>query len=182
MYTAKFPLRGIWIGIVSWESLHFMIRNLGREALCCAVLVKKGKFVIVKNAERKRAALLASLGDFNRPLRVRPVRYMGREWWAVASEDTWPGMVMDLRRLGFEAVALEEEVLVREGTSAYEPQMEGPAGPSDLKPFPTIHPTISIRRESYELGYGDDVEDYDVDDGDVDEDEELKTEDLDAVE
>jgi hypothetical protein len=77
----------------------------------------------VKNTERKRAPLLANLGDFNRPLRVRPVRYMGREWWAIASEDTWPGMVMDLRRLGFEAVALEEEVLVRESTSVYEPQM-----------------------------------------------------------
>jgi len=111
---------------------------------------------------------------------------MGREWWAIASEDTWPGMVMDLRRLGFEAVALEEEVLVREGMPAYEPQMEGPAAPSGLKPFPTIHPTISIQRESYRLGYlsrGEDgVEDYDVDDGDVDEDDELKTEDLDAVE
>src|SRR5260370_35714556 len=107
---------------------------------------------------------------------------MGRKGWAVASEVTWPGMGMDRTRLGFEAVPLEKKVLVREGPSAYEPQMEGPAGPSELKPFPTIHPTISIRRESYELGYGDDVEDYDVDDGDVDEDEELKTEDLDAVE
>jgi hypothetical protein len=64
--------------------------------------------------------------------------------------------------------------------------MEGPAAPEGLKPFPTLNPTISIRRESFELGYrsldGDDVEDYDSDDSDVDEDEELKTEDLDAVE
>ena len=158
--------------------------------MCCAVLVKKGKFIIVKNAERKRAPLLANLGDFNRPLRVRPVRYMSREWWAIASEDTWPGMVMDLRRLGFEAVALEEEVLVREGTSAYEPQMEGPAALDGLKPFPTIHPTISIRRDSYKLGYLSldkyVVEDYDVGDGDVDdeeyEDDESQAEDLDAVE
>jgi len=152
----------------------------------CAVLVKKGKFVIVKNAERKRAPLLANLGDFNRPLRVRPVRYMGREWWAVASEDTWPGMVMDLRRLGFEAVALEEEVLVREGTFAYEPQMEGPAAPSGLKPFPTIHPTISILRESYGAGYPSLDEDYDIDNDNVDDDEdaedEWETEDLDVEE
>jgi len=149
---------------------------------------QKGFFV--KNAERKRAPLLANLGDFNRPVRVRPVRYMGREWWAIASEDTWPGMVMDLRRLGFEAVALNEEVLVREGSSAYEPQMEGPTALEGLKPFPAIHPTISIRRDSYRLGnlsldkYV--VEDYDVGDGDVDdeeyEDDELQAEDLDSVE
>jgi len=158
--------------------------------MCCAVLVKKGKFIIVKNAERKRAPLLANLGDFNRPLRVRPVRYMSREWWAIASEDTWPGMVMDLRRLGFEAVALEEEVLVREGTTAYEPQMEGPAAPSGLKPFPTINPTITFQRELYRPGYPSldeyDVENDDVDDDNVDdeehEDNEWETEDLDAEE
>jgi hypothetical protein len=155
-----------------------------------AVLVKKGKFIIVKNAERKRAPLLANLGDFNRPVRVRPVRYMGREWWAIASEDTWPGMVMDLRRLGFEAVAMGEEVLVREGTAAYEPQMEGPAAPSGLKPFPTIHPTISIQRTSDRLVYPPldeyDVEHADVDDDDVEDgehkDHKLETEDLDTLE
>jgi len=144
----------------------------------------------MKNAERKRAPLLANLGDFNRPVRVRPVRYMSREWWAIASEDTWPGMVMDLRRLGFEAVALEEEVLVREGTAAYEPQMEGPAAPSGLKPFPTIHSTISIQRTSDKLVYPS-LDEYDIEHSDANddyvEDEEhkdhkLETEDLDAVE
>lgn len=151
-------------------------------------LSKEGKFVIVKNAERKRAPLLANLGDFNRPLRVRPVRYMGREWWAIASEDTWPGMVMDLRRLGFEAVALGEEVLVRESTSVYDPQMEGPAAPSGLKPFPTIHPTISILRDSYRPRYSFLEENYDIDDDYVDDDEEdykddeWETTDLDAEE
>ena len=138
----------------------------------------------MKNAERKRAPLLANLGDFNRPLRVRPVRYLGREWWAIASEDTWPGMVMDLRRLGFESVALEDEVLVREGTLAYEPQMEGPAAPSGLKPFPMIQPTIRIQ-QSYRPGYPflDEygAEDYDIDDDEVeDEDTARETEDLDA--
>ncbi len=140
----------------------------------------------MKNTERKRAPLLANLGDFNRPLRVRPVRYMGREWWAIASEDTWPGMVMDLRRLGFEAVALEEEVLVRESASVYEPQMEGPGAPGGLKPFPTIHPTISILRESYWPRHLSLDEDYHIDDDDVDdedyEDDEWETEDLDAEE
>ena len=137
----------------------------------------------MKNAERKRAPLLANLGDFNRPLRVRPVRYLGREWWAIASEDTWPGMVMDLRRLGFESVALEDEVLVREGTLAYEPQMEGPATPSGLKPFPMIQPTIRIQ-QSYQPRYPfldeHDAEDYDIDDDVEDEDTAWETEDLDA--
>ncbi len=117
----------------------------------------------MKNAERRRAPLLAKLGELNRPLRVRPVRYMSREWWAVDAADTWPGMVMDLRRLGFEAVAFEEEVLVRENSSMYEPQMEGPLAPTGLKPFPTIAPTIMIRREAYlsESADLDEYEDYD---------------------
>ncbi len=106
----------------------------------------------MKKAERKQSSLLANLGDLNRPLRVRPVRYLGREWWAIDADDTWPGMVMDLRRLGFESVAIEEEVLVREG-SVYEPQMDGPAAPGGLKPFPVIQPTIQIRKESYSTKY-----------------------------
>ena len=109
----------------------------------------------MKNAERKRASLVANLGDINRPLRVRPVRVMGREWWAVDAEDTWPGMVMDLRRLGFESMAWEDEVLVRESAPAYEPQMEGPAAPGGLKPFPLIHPTIQIRKDSSSPNYAD---------------------------
>src|SRR6266567_9283574 len=92
------------------------------------VLVEKGTVLVVKKTERKREPLVANLGDLNRPLRVRPVRFMGREWWAIDSEDTWPGMVMDLRRLGFESIAWEDEVLVREGAAvAY--QAEGPAVP-----------------------------------------------------
>jgi hypothetical protein len=82
---------------------------------CSCALVEKGRFIIVKKAEGKRTSLLANLGDLNRPLRVRPVRYLAREWWAIDAEDTWPGMVMDLRRLGFESVAMADEVLVREG-------------------------------------------------------------------
>ncbi len=75
---------------------------------------------------------------------------------------------MDLRRLGFESVALEAEVLVREGAAvAY--QAEGPAVPDGLKPFPAIHPTIQIRKESYmseysDLTYVDDDEEYEDDD------------------
>jgi hypothetical protein len=109
----------------------------------------------VKKAERKKTALMANLGDINRPLRVRPVRYMGREWWAVDADDTWPGMVMDLRRLGFEAVASGVEVLVREQGPEYEPQLDGPMGPQGLSPFPTIQPRIRVRKESYAASYGD---------------------------
>ncbi len=115
-----------------------------------------------KKAEQKRDALMANLGDLNRPLRVRPVNVLGRDWWAVDAEDIWPGMVMDLRRLGFESMAWENEVLVREGAPAYEPQMEGPAGPESLKPFPVFHSTIQIHKNPYaDAGY---VETYDEDD------------------
>lgn len=121
----------------------------------------------MKKAERRRDSLMANLGDFNRPLRVRPVSVMGRDWWAVDAEDTWPGMVMDLRRLGFESMAWENEVLVREGAPAYEPQMEGPAGPESLKPFPVLHPTIQIHNQmdqyagtaGYREGFDADEED-----------------------
>jgi hypothetical protein len=134
----------------------------------------------MKKAEKKRATLLANLGDLNRPLRVRPVNVMGFDWWAIDPEDTWPGMVMDLRRLGFESMAWGEEVLVREGMPVYEPQMEGPAElGGGLSPFPAaIHPTIKIRRESYstdipEVSYLDEYDDEDEDE-DVEEDDEIE--------
>lgn len=119
---------------------------------------------IMNKAEKKRTTLLATLGDLNRPLRVRPVSVMGQDWWAVDAEDTWPGMVMDLRRLGFESMAWGEEVLVREGTPAYELQMSGPAELSGLRPFPLVQPTIKIRSESYsthtpDLSYLDEYDD-----------------------
>ena len=72
----------------------------------------------MNKAAKKRTTFLATLGDLNRPLRVRPVNVMGQDWWAVDAEDTWPGMVMDLRRLGFESMAWGEEVLVREGAQS----------------------------------------------------------------
>ncbi len=136
----------------------------------------------MKKAERKRTSLLANLGDLNRPLRVRPVRVMGREWWAIDAEDTWGGMVMDLRRLGFESMAWGDEVLVREGAPIYEPQMEGPVAPGGLKPFPTIHPTIQIHKESPSLQYGDlsYLDDYDDDGEDLEEEDEFEPDDLDG--
>lgn len=147
------------------------------------VRVKKGRFLpMMHKAEKKRATLLAYLGDLNRPLRVRPVNVMGRDWWAVDGEDTWPGMVMDLRRLGYESIAWGEEVLVREGMTAYEPQMDSPAGQEGLKPFPLIHPTIQIRRESYSTDipevshldeYGDDEE---IEEDEIAPDEDLQYE------
>ncbi len=128
---------------------------------------------MMKKAEKKRTTLLATLGDLNRPLRVRPVNVMGQDWWAVDSEDTWPGMVMDLRRLGFESMAWGEEVLVREGLPAYEAQLDGPAEFGGLRPFPLTHPTIQIRKESYSASFPDlsylDV--YEDDEEDFGEDE-----------
>lgn len=129
----------------------------------------------MKKAERKRDALKANLGDLNRPLRVRPVNVMGRDWWAIDAEDLWPGMVMDLRRLGFESMAWENEVLVREGAPTYEPQMEGPAGPEELKPFPLLHPSIQIQKDPYaDAGYlGEYEEEEDREDDELEPDEDL---------
>lgn len=129
-----------------------------------------------KKAERKRDALMANLGDLNRPLRVRPVNVLGRDWWAVDADDTWPGMVMDLRRLGFESMAWESEVLVREGSPAYEPQMEGPKGPESLKPFPVFHPTIQIQKNPYaDTGYVEEFDEelYGEEEDEIELDEEL---------
>lgn len=151
------------------------------NAVSYGSLVEKGTVFIVKKAERKRVALLANLGDINRPVRVRPVRVLGREWWAIDADDTWAGMVMDLRRLGFDAMAWEDLVLVREDSSPYEPQMEGPANLQGLKPFPTIQQRIIIRKETYPSGYSDYVylDENDEDDEDYeDEEDELEPEDL----
>ncbi|HZR38565.1 MAG TPA: hypothetical protein VFB12_00505 [Ktedonobacteraceae bacterium] len=143
----------------------------------------------MKKAERKQTSLLATLGDLNRPLRVRPVRYMGREWWAIAAEHIWPGMVMDLRRLGFESVAMGEEVLVREGVPALETEMDGPEFPGGLRPFPVVHPTIKIRREAYSPSYSywseyeeEEEEEYEEDVVDEVDDDDWGLEDLDEEE
>ena len=128
---------------------------------------------IMNKAAKKRTTLLATLGDLNRPLRVRPVNVMGQDWWAVDAEDTWPGMVMDLRRLGFESMAWGEEVLVREGMPDYEPQMSGPADLSGLRPFPVVNPTIKIRPESNSTSFPDlsYLDEDDNEDEDFEEDE-----------
>ncbi|WP_126626084.1 hypothetical protein [Dictyobacter alpinus] len=117
-------------------------------------------------------------------MRVRPVRYMGREWWAIDTEDIWPGMVMDLRRLGFESVAMEENVLVRESSPTPELQMAGPNALEGLKPFPTIHPTIQIRRESYLTDYSnmDELTEFEYNEDEDDNADEWEEEDLDVRE
>jgi hypothetical protein len=137
----------------------------------CASYRRDG--LAVKKADRKHSSLLANLGDLNRPVRVRPVHVEGRDWWAIDPEDIWPGMVMDLRRLGFESMAWGEEVLVREGLPAYEPEMEGPADQRGLKPFPVIHPTIQIRRDPYSSNYPDlsYLDEYSDEDEEIEEDE-----------
>ena len=136
---------------------------------------------MMKKAEKQRVTFKANLGDLNRPLRVRPVNVEGRNWWAVDAEDTWPGMVMDLRRLGFESMAHGEEVLVREGSPAYEPQMEGPAAQGGLRPFPAISTRIQIRRELSSTGdfadlfpRDDNEEDFGGDEYEIDEDQQYE--------
>lgn len=134
--------------------------------------------LVMKKTEQKPTSLLADVGDISRPLRVRSVRVMGREWWAINPDDTWPGMVMDLRRLGFESMAWGEEVLVREGAPLYETQMEGPNAPTGLRPFPVYHPTIQIRRESYAASFSTWSYSDDDDEEELGEDGQLESEDL----
>ena len=71
---------------------------------------------------------------------------------------------------------------MREGLPAYEPQMEGPAGPEGLRPFPVIHPTIQVRRDPYSTSYPDlsYLDEYDdkEDEEDVEEEDEFEPEDL----
>jgi hypothetical protein len=86
---------------------------------------------------------MATIGAIARPLRVRAQRHEGRQWWAVIAEDTWPGMVMDLRRLGLEATALGDEVLFREVAAA--PLMEPVEG--GLRPLPEVPASVYIHPE-----------------------------------
>jgi hypothetical protein len=140
---------------------------------------------MMKKAEKKRVTFMASLGELNRPLRVRPVNVEGQNWWAIDPDQVWPGMVMDLRRLGFESMAYGEEVLVRESMPAYEPQMEGPNAQGWPQPYPASRPRIHIWREftpsddlppSYSDAYSDpeDLSGYDEDVEDFEEDDELE--------
>ncbi|HKV57163.1 MAG TPA: hypothetical protein VJO32_02745, partial [Ktedonobacteraceae bacterium] len=83
--------------------------------------------------------------------------------------------------LGFESMAHGEEVLVREGMPAYEPQMEGPAAQSGLRPFPTISTRITIRRELSStddfadlLPPDDDQDDFGEDEYEIDEDQQYE--------
>jgi hypothetical protein len=137
----------------------------------------------MKKTTKQKTPLFAHIGDLSRPVQVRPVRYLGLDWWAISADDTWPGIVMDLRRLGFEATAMGDEVLVREPDAMYEPMMEGPNAPGGLRPFPTLHPTIQIRKSAAMPGisYGE-MEYLDEEDEDaVDEEEKSawESEDLD---
>ena len=99
---------------------------------------------------------------------------------------------MDLRRLGFESMAWEDTVLVRESDPTFEPQMDGPVTPGNLTAFSAIRPTIRIRKESYstndvdysDLAYLDDDEENEDEEADVEdvEEDELEPEDLDDSE
>lgn len=104
----------------------------------------------------KAKTRLATIGSIARPLRVRARYHEGRQWWAVIPEDTWPGMVMDLRRLGLEAKALGDEVLFREVAAV--PVMEPVEG--GRSPLPEIPASVYIHPdESPDLADFADLED-----------------------
>lgn len=58
--------------------------------------------------------MIAVLPGIDRQLHVERRLVLGREMWAVAEEECWPGMVMDLRRLSSDVTAMtwDGEVLL----------------------------------------------------------------------
>lgn len=58
--------------------------------------------------------MIAVLPGIDRQLHVERRQALGREMWAVAEEECWPGMVMDLRRLSADVTAMtwDGEVLL----------------------------------------------------------------------
>jgi len=58
--------------------------------------------------------MIAVLPGIDRQLHVERRQVLGREMWAVAEEECWPGMVMDLRRLSADLTAMtwDGEVLL----------------------------------------------------------------------
>ncbi len=58
--------------------------------------------------------MIAVLPGIDRQLHVERRQVLGREMWAVAEEECWPGMVMDLRRLSTDVTAMtwDGEVLL----------------------------------------------------------------------
>ncbi len=65
-------------------------------------------------SEEASVRMIAVLPGIDRQFHVERRLVLGREMWAVAEEECWPGMVMDLRRLSADVTAMtwEGEVLL----------------------------------------------------------------------
>lgn len=68
----------------------------GEMSLSGAALFQQGETTTSREAPLRMLAVLPGIG---RQLHVEQRQALGREMWAVAEEECWPGMVMELRRL-----------------------------------------------------------------------------------
>jgi hypothetical protein len=68
----------------------------GEMSLSGAALFQQGETTTSGEAPLRMIAVLPGIG---RQLHVEQRQALGREMWAVAEDECWPGMVMELRRL-----------------------------------------------------------------------------------
>jgi hypothetical protein len=76
--------------------------------------MSSGEAALFEDAETTTAAeapmrMLAVLPGIGRQLHVERRQALGREMWAVAEEECWPGMVMELRRLSADMTVMTWE-------------------------------------------------------------------------
>jgi hypothetical protein len=76
--------------------------------------MSSGEAALFEDAETTTAAeapmrMLAVLPGIGRQLHVERRQALGREMWAVAEEECWPGMVMELRRLSADMTVMTRE-------------------------------------------------------------------------
>ena len=68
----------------------------GAMSIGGAALFEDAETVVSAQAPMRKLAVLPGIG---RQLHVEQRQALGREMWAVAEDECWPGMVMELRRL-----------------------------------------------------------------------------------
>ncbi|HEY7347739.1 MAG TPA: hypothetical protein VH599_05425 [Ktedonobacterales bacterium] len=71
-----------------------------------AALFEDAETIVSAEAPKRMLAVLPGIG---RQLHVERRQALGREMWAVAEEECWPGMVMELRRLSADMTVMTWE-------------------------------------------------------------------------
>src|ERR1051326_7167160 len=78
----------------------------GEMSLSGAALFQQGETTTSGEAPLRMLAVLPGIG---RQLHVEQRQALGREMWAVAEDECWPGMVMELRRLSADMTVMTWE-------------------------------------------------------------------------